>query len=103
MQNFGDFDMWLAAENGMFLRSAKGRWMTTMPEHLNMDWVDSVKVNLLNYLFSKLKLLKRRYVYLFKYILQHVPARARRIYFYYQTFDVFNFTNGFHESPHLIA
>ncbi|CAA3029350.1 alpha,alpha-trehalose-phosphate synthase [UDP-forming] 1 [Olea europaea subsp. europaea] len=41
--NFGDFDMWLAAENGMFLRSAKGRWMTTMPEHLNMDWVDSVK------------------------------------------------------------
>lgn len=36
--------MWLAAENGMFLRSTKGEWMTTMPEHLNMDWVDSVKV-----------------------------------------------------------
>ncbi|KAL3821279.1 hypothetical protein ACJIZ3_007184 [Penstemon smallii] len=41
--NFGEFDMWLAAENGMFLRSTKGEWMTTMPEHLNMDWVDSVK------------------------------------------------------------
>lgn len=36
--------MWLAAENGMFLRSTKGEWMTTMPEHLNMEWVDSVKV-----------------------------------------------------------
>ncbi|KAG8386486.1 hypothetical protein BUALT_Bualt03G0153600 [Buddleja alternifolia] len=41
--NFAEFDMWLAAENGMFLRSTKGEWMTTMPEHLNMEWVDSVK------------------------------------------------------------
>ncbi|KAK4492729.1 hypothetical protein RD792_003549 [Penstemon davidsonii] len=41
--NFEEFDLWLAAENGMFLRSTKGEWMTTMPEHLNMDWVDSVK------------------------------------------------------------
>ncbi|EXB54073.1 Alpha,alpha-trehalose-phosphate synthase [UDP-forming] 1 [Morus notabilis] len=41
--NFGKFDMWLAAENGMFLRHTKGEWMTTMPEHLNMEWVDSVK------------------------------------------------------------
>ncbi|CAA0808725.1 Alpha-alpha-trehalose-phosphate synthase [Striga hermonthica] len=41
--NFGDYNMWLAAENGMFLRSTKGEWMTTMPEHLNMEWVDSVK------------------------------------------------------------
>lgn len=43
-QNFGEFDMWLAAENGMFLRHTEGKWMTTMPEHLNMEWVDSVKV-----------------------------------------------------------
>ncbi|XP_027170784.1 alpha,alpha-trehalose-phosphate synthase [UDP-forming] 1 [Coffea eugenioides] len=42
-ENFGEYNMWLAAENGMFLRSTKGEWMTTMPEHLNMDWVDSVK------------------------------------------------------------
>lgn len=42
-ENFGEYNMWLAAENGMFLRSTKGDWMTTMPEHLNMDWVDSVK------------------------------------------------------------
>ncbi|XP_022847634.1 alpha,alpha-trehalose-phosphate synthase [UDP-forming] 1-like [Olea europaea var. sylvestris] len=39
---FGEYNMWLAAENGMFLRSTGGEWMTTMPEHLNMDWVDSV-------------------------------------------------------------
>ena len=37
--------MWLAAEHGMFLRSTQGEWMTTMPECLQMDWVDSVKVH----------------------------------------------------------
>ncbi|KAL5716526.1 Trehalose-6-P synthase/phosphatase complex synthase subunit [Ranunculus cassubicifolius] len=42
-ENFGEYNVWLAAENGMFLRPTKGDWMTTMPEHLNMDWVDSVK------------------------------------------------------------
>ncbi|XP_028763778.1 alpha,alpha-trehalose-phosphate synthase [UDP-forming] 1 isoform X2 [Neltuma alba] len=41
--NFKEYNIWLAAENGMFLRPAKGEWMTTMPEHLNMEWVDSVK------------------------------------------------------------
>ncbi|XP_075667537.1 alpha,alpha-trehalose-phosphate synthase [UDP-forming] 1-like isoform X2 [Castanea sativa] len=41
--NFGEYNMWLAAENGMFLRLTKGKWMTTMPENLHMDWVDSVK------------------------------------------------------------
>ncbi|KAJ6979724.1 alpha,alpha-trehalose-phosphate synthase [Populus alba x Populus x berolinensis] len=28
--NFGEYDMWLAAEHGMFLRLTKGEWMTTM-------------------------------------------------------------------------
>ncbi|KAD3066736.1 hypothetical protein E3N88_34616 [Mikania micrantha] len=42
-ENFGEYNMWLAAENGMFLRSTSGDWMTTMPEHSNMEWVDSVK------------------------------------------------------------
>ncbi|CAH1453338.1 unnamed protein product [Lactuca virosa] len=42
-ENFGEYNMWLAAENGMFLRSTKGDWMMTMPEHLNMYWVDSIK------------------------------------------------------------
>ncbi|KAH1120710.1 hypothetical protein J1N35_003870 [Gossypium stocksii] len=42
-KNFAEYDMWLAAENGMFLRHTKGDWMTTMPEHLNMEWVDSLK------------------------------------------------------------
>ncbi|KAL5716529.1 Trehalose-6-P synthase/phosphatase complex synthase subunit [Ranunculus cassubicifolius] len=41
--NFGEYNIWLAAENGMFLRSTKGEWVKTMPEHINMDWVDSVK------------------------------------------------------------
>ncbi|XP_057967009.1 alpha,alpha-trehalose-phosphate synthase [UDP-forming] 1 [Malania oleifera] len=40
--NFKEYNMWLAAENGMFLRHTKGEWMTTMPEHLNMEW-ESVK------------------------------------------------------------
>ncbi|XP_054800270.1 alpha,alpha-trehalose-phosphate synthase [UDP-forming] 1-like [Prosopis cineraria] len=42
-KNFSEYDVWLAAENGMFLRPTTGEWMTTMPEMLNMDWVDSVK------------------------------------------------------------
>ncbi|KAI5591095.1 hypothetical protein POPTR_004G064600v4 [Populus trichocarpa] len=41
--NFREYNLWLAAENGMFLRHSTGEWMTTMPENLNMDWVDSVK------------------------------------------------------------
>ncbi|EFJ28419.1 trehalose phosphate synthase [Selaginella moellendorffii] len=41
---FGDFKLWLAAENGMFLRHTSGDWMTTMPEHLNLDWVESVQL-----------------------------------------------------------
>lgn len=44
LQNFRELDMWLAAENGMFLRNTKGEWMTTMPEHSNMEWIESVKV-----------------------------------------------------------
>lgn len=43
-ENFGELDMWLAAENGMFLRHTKGEWMITMPEYLNMDWMESVKL-----------------------------------------------------------
>jgi trehalose 6-phosphate synthase/phosphatase len=44
LQNFREYNTWLAAENGMFLNSSNGEWMTTMPEQLNMEWVDSVKV-----------------------------------------------------------
>ena len=44
--------MWLAAENGMFLRHTNGKWMTTMPEHLNMEWVDSVKVIKLHLMYT---------------------------------------------------
>ncbi|XP_041023753.1 alpha,alpha-trehalose-phosphate synthase [UDP-forming] 1-like isoform X3 [Juglans microcarpa x Juglans regia] len=41
--NFNEYNMWLAAENGIFLRPTMGEWMTTMPENLYMDWVESVK------------------------------------------------------------
>ncbi|CAI5461657.1 unnamed protein product [Closterium sp. Yama58-4] len=41
---FSEYDVWLAAENGMFMRHTRGEWMTTMPEHLNMDWLDSVQL-----------------------------------------------------------
>lgn len=47
LQNFREYNLWLAAENGMFLRCTTGKWMTTMPEHLNMEWVDSLKVSIL--------------------------------------------------------
>ena len=43
-QSFLDLNLWLAAENGMFLRHTRGEWMTTMPEHLNMEWVESVQL-----------------------------------------------------------
>ncbi|GKU92442.1 hypothetical protein SLEP1_g6169 [Rubroshorea leprosula] len=33
--NFNDYKLWLAAENGMFLRSSLGEWKNTMPENLN--------------------------------------------------------------------
>jgi trehalose-6-phosphatase len=36
--------MWLAAENGMFLRRTTGEWMTTATEHLEIGCSDSVKV-----------------------------------------------------------
>ncbi|KAL8129818.1 hypothetical protein V2J09_018973 [Rumex salicifolius] len=42
-ENFEEYDVWLAAEHGMFLRHTGGEWMTTMPEFINMEWVDSVK------------------------------------------------------------
>ncbi|KAL3839982.1 hypothetical protein ACJIZ3_024573 [Penstemon smallii] len=42
-ENFREYNLWLAAEHGMFLRPTTGDWMTTMPENLNVDWIDSVK------------------------------------------------------------
>jgi trehalose 6-phosphate synthase/phosphatase len=52
VQAFAEFDLWLAAENGMFLRHTRGDWMTTMPEHLNMDWVESVQVGFLSIIMT---------------------------------------------------
>lgn len=47
--------MWLAAENGMFLRHTRFGWIRTM-EHLNMDWRESVQVTILINFFPKLVL-----------------------------------------------
>lgn len=44
LQNFCEYKMWLAAENGIFLRSTTGKWMTKLPENLNLDWIDRIKV-----------------------------------------------------------
>ena len=38
--------MWLAAENGMFLRRTGEQWISTMSEHLEISWSESVKVHL---------------------------------------------------------
>jgi trehalose 6-phosphate synthase/phosphatase len=40
---FPKHDIWLAAENGMYLRDTLGQW-TPMMEHLNMDWKESVQL-----------------------------------------------------------
>jgi hypothetical protein len=38
------------------LNSSNGEWMTTMPEQLNMEWVDSVKVLIWNFNSFEFKL-----------------------------------------------
>lgn len=43
MQNFGEFNIWLGAEHGVFLRTPNKKWIRNLPE-VQMDWVDSVKV-----------------------------------------------------------
>ncbi|KAL1224159.1 putative alpha,alpha-trehalose-phosphate synthase [UDP-forming] 2 [Cardamine amara subsp. amara] len=42
-QIFGEYNIWLAAENGMFLRHTTGEWVTNLPENMNLDWVDGAK------------------------------------------------------------
>ncbi|XP_048613137.1 probable alpha,alpha-trehalose-phosphate synthase [UDP-forming] 2 [Brassica napus] len=41
---FGEYNIWLAAENGMFLRDTTGEWVTNIPENMNLDWVDGTKM-----------------------------------------------------------
>ncbi|KAF8080678.1 hypothetical protein N665_0929s0030 [Sinapis alba] len=40
---FGEYNIWLVAENGMFLRDTTGEWVTNIPENMNLDWVDGAK------------------------------------------------------------
>jgi trehalose-6-phosphatase len=37
--------MWLAAENGVFVRQYGGEWMVTAPELLQIGCSDSIKVH----------------------------------------------------------
>ncbi|PWA34371.1 hypothetical protein CTI12_AA619740 [Artemisia annua] len=41
-ENFGEFNIWLCAEHGVFLRTPNKEWIRNLPE-VQMDWVDSVK------------------------------------------------------------
>ncbi|XP_071690147.1 alpha,alpha-trehalose-phosphate synthase [UDP-forming] 1-like isoform X2 [Rutidosis leptorrhynchoides] len=41
-KNFGEFNIWLGAEHGVFLRPPNKKWIRNLPE-VHMDWVDSVK------------------------------------------------------------
>lgn len=41
-KNFGEFNIWLGAEHGVFLRTPNKKWIRNLPE-VQMDWVDSVK------------------------------------------------------------
>ncbi|KAG0570209.1 hypothetical protein KC19_6G144100 [Ceratodon purpureus] len=43
-ETFGDYNLWLAAENGMFLRHTSGLWNTNMKQKFDMDWAVSVKL-----------------------------------------------------------
>ncbi|KAJ9558126.1 hypothetical protein OSB04_012740 [Centaurea solstitialis] len=42
-KNFGEFNIWLAAEHGVFLRTPNKKWIRNLPK-IHMDWVDSMKV-----------------------------------------------------------
>ncbi|KVH89427.1 Glycosyl transferase, family 20 [Cynara cardunculus var. scolymus] len=42
-KNFGDYNIWLAAEHGVFVRTANKKWIQNLPENIHMDWVESVK------------------------------------------------------------
>lgn len=45
IQNFGKYNIWLAAENGKFLKHSTGEWVTNITQTMNLDWVDSAKVS----------------------------------------------------------
>ncbi|PWA98239.1 alpha,alpha-trehalose-phosphate synthase [Artemisia annua] len=42
-ENFEDFNVWLAAEHGVFLRTANKKWIQNLTDNINLDWIESVK------------------------------------------------------------
>ncbi|KAK1420382.1 hypothetical protein QVD17_21928 [Tagetes erecta] len=42
-KNFEDYNIWLAAEHGVFLRTANKKWIQNLTENIHIDWIESVK------------------------------------------------------------
>ncbi|KAL8236077.1 hypothetical protein R6Q59_017158 [Mikania micrantha] len=42
-KNFEDYNIWLAAEHGVFLRTANKKWIQNLTDNLHIDWIESVK------------------------------------------------------------
>ncbi|XP_071715169.1 alpha,alpha-trehalose-phosphate synthase [UDP-forming] 1-like [Rutidosis leptorrhynchoides] len=40
---FEDYNMWLAAEHGVFIRTANKKWLQNLTDNINLDWIESVQ------------------------------------------------------------
>lgn len=43
LQNFDEYNIWLAAEHGVFVRTGNKKWLQNLAENIHMDWIESVK------------------------------------------------------------
>ncbi|KAK9055945.1 hypothetical protein SSX86_027032 [Deinandra increscens subsp. villosa] len=42
-KNFKDYNIWLSAEHGVFLRTANKKWIQNFSDNIHIDWIESVK------------------------------------------------------------
>ncbi|KAI3800783.1 hypothetical protein L1987_28879 [Smallanthus sonchifolius] len=42
-KNFEDYKIWLAAEHGVFLRTANKKWIQNFTDNIHLDWIECVK------------------------------------------------------------
>ncbi|KAI3495402.1 hypothetical protein L1887_37740 [Cichorium endivia] len=42
-KNFDDYNVWLAAEHGVFVRTGNKKWLQNLSDNIHMDWFESVK------------------------------------------------------------
>ncbi|KAL7590846.1 hypothetical protein Lser_V15G32456 [Lactuca serriola] len=42
-KNFDEYNIWLAAEHGVFVRTGNKKWLQNLAENIHMDWIESVK------------------------------------------------------------